>query len=75
MKNRKNKNRNILLGPVITIIILIGLIIIFSAIFSLLELEGQKAQIINGTVETSLTTVNNVLTLEGNVWLFYRFTF
>lgn len=61
----KNKKKKILLGPVITIIILIGLIILASAFFSLIELEGQKAEIINGTIETSLTTVKNVLTLEG----------
>lgn len=65
MKVKKDRKRKILLGPVITIIILIGMIIISSAIFSLLELEGQKAQIINGTIETSITTVNNVLTLKG----------
>lgn len=64
MRKRKKK-RNILLGPVITIMLLIGIIILASAVFSLIELEGQKAQIINGTIETSLTTVNNVLTLSG----------
>ncbi|MBE6144590.1 MAG: hypothetical protein E7169_03340 [Firmicutes bacterium] len=62
---KKNKKRNILLGPVIAIIILIGLIILSSAVFSLIGLEGQKSEIINGTIETSLTTVNNVLTVSG----------
>lgn len=65
MKVRKNKKRNILLGPVITIMILIAIIIFASAVLSLLELEGQKAEIVNGTVETSMTTVNNILTLKG----------
>lgn len=62
---KKNKKRKILLGPVIAIMILIGLIILSSAIFSLIGLDGQKSEIINGTIETSLTTVNNVLTLSG----------
>ncbi len=65
MKTRKQKKRNILLGPVITIMLLIGLIIIASAVFSLVELEGQKAEIINGTIETSLITIKNVLTIDG----------
>lgn len=62
---KKNKKRNILLGPVITIMILIGIIILASAVCSLLGLEGQKSEIVNGTIETHLTTVNNVLTVEG----------
>lgn len=62
---KKNKKRNILLGPVIAIIILIGIIILSSAICSLIGLEGQKSEIVNGTIETHLTTVNNVLTVEG----------
>ena len=62
---KKNKKKNILLGPVITIIILIGIIILTSSICSLLGLEGQKSEIVNGTIETHVTTVNNVLTVEG----------
>lgn len=62
---KKSKKRNILLGPVITIIILIGIIILTSSICSLIGLEGQKSEIVNGTIETHVTTVNNVLTVEG----------
>jgi len=62
---KKNKKKHILLGPVITIIILIGIIILASAVCSLLGLEAQKSEIINGTIETYLTTVNNVLTVAG----------
>ena len=62
---KKNKKKPILLGPVITIIILIGIIILASSICSLLGLEGQKSEILNGTIETHLTTVNNVLTVAG----------
>lgn len=69
MINRRNKTKKFLLGPVITIMILIAIIIFSSAILSLLELEGQKAQIVNGTIESSLTTVNNVLTLKGMKYL------
>lgn len=62
---KKNKKKNILLGPVITIIILTGIIILTSSICSLLGLEGQKSEIVNGTIETHVTTVNNVLTVDG----------
>lgn len=62
---KKNKKKNILLGPVITIIILIGIIILTSSICSLLGLEGQKSEIVIGTIETHVTTVNNVLTVDG----------
>ena len=62
---KKNKKKNILLGPVITIIILIGIIILTSSICSLIGLEGQKSEIVNGTIETHVTTVNNVLTVDG----------
>jgi len=65
MKTRKNKKRHILLGPVITIMILIAIIILASAVLSLIGLEGQRSEILNGTIETHLTTVNNVLTVAG----------
>lgn len=67
-KNNKNKKK-ILLGPVITIIILIFTISIMSAIFSLLEVQGQKTEIVKGVLETSLVTVNNVLTVGGIKYL------
>jgi len=65
MIRHKIKKKNIMLGPVITIIILTALVVIFSAIFSLLGIEGQKTEIINNTLQTSLTTVNNILTKDG----------
>ncbi|MDD2435508.1 MAG: AbgT family transporter, partial [Bacilli bacterium] len=65
MIKRKKEKSNIMLGPVITLIILTIIVIVSSTIFSLLGIEGQKTEIINGVLQTSLTTVNNILTKDG----------
>ncbi|MGE5456083.1 MAG: AbgT family transporter [Ignavibacteriales bacterium] len=65
MIRHRIKKKNIMLGPVITIIILTAVVIILSAVFSLLGIEGQKTEIVNNTLQTSLTTVNNILTKDG----------
>lgn len=63
MKNKfKNKK---MLGPVITMIILIAIVIFLSAFCSLIELDAQRTEIVRGTLETNLITVNNVLTKDG----------
>lgn len=59
------KKKKIFLGPVIMIIILIAIIMLSSAIFSFLQLGGQETSIANGTLETSLVTVNNILSSSG----------
>lgn len=69
MFKKKIKNKK-MLGPVITIIIMSFLLIILSAIFSLLGITGNQTSIVNGSLETSLTTVNNVLTAKGIKYLF-----
>ncbi len=65
MKNKRKKGFNISLGPVITILILTLIVIVLSSIFSLTEIQGQKTQIVDDGLETSLITVNNVLTVNG----------
>lgn len=60
---KKNKRKNF--GPVITILILTCLVVITSAIFSILGISSNQTSIINGSLETSLSTVNNVLTRDG----------
>jgi aminobenzoyl-glutamate transport protein len=63
MKNKfKNKK---MLGPVITMIILIAIVIFLSAFCSLIELDAERTEIVRGTLETNLITVNNVLTKDG----------
>ena len=62
MKNKIKKKR---LGPVITIILLTLIVVLLSSFFSFIELDAQRTEIVRGTLETSLITVNNVLTKEG----------
>lgn len=59
------KKKSIFLGPVIMIIILIAIIMLASAIFSIFQVGGQVTSISNGTLETSLVTVNNLLSSAG----------
>ncbi len=66
----KKKRKKILLGPVITILILILVIIGASAIASLLGATGEITTITNGTYETSATTVKSLFSEEGIKYLF-----
>ena len=63
MKKINNKSKN--LGPVITILIITFIVIFLSAIFSILGISGTQTYILNNSLETSLTTVNNILTKGG----------
>lgn len=67
-KSKKNKKK--MLGPVITIIIMTFIIVLLSAIFSLLGITGNQTLIVNGSLETSLATVNNILTKDGIKYVF-----
>lgn len=61
--NRKKKKKSF--NPIFTILILTVLIMVFSLIFSLLGIEGHKSTIVNGSLESSLTTVKNIFSLNG----------
>lgn len=65
---KKNKNEK-RLGPILIIILITFIIMVASLIFSTLQFEGQKATIINGTVEMSLITVRNIFSVEGLQYL------
>ena len=60
----KKKNKNVK-GPVSTILILTIIISIASFILDLLGFQGSKTYIGNGSLETSLVVVKNVISLEG----------
>ena len=59
------KKKNILLGPVITIVILTFVIMILSAVFSFLNIEGEVTKVSNKSLETSVVSVNNIFSKEG----------
>lgn len=66
---RKHRNKKIF-GPITIMIIISVLIAVVSLIASLLGLQADKTIINNGVLETSLTTVNNFISVEGIKYLF-----
>ena len=67
MTKRKHK---LLLGPVITIIALILLVIIVSTICNLFGVRAEITTITNGVLETSTTTVDSIFSEEGFKYFF-----
>lgn len=63
MSRRKKTNK--LYGPVSVIAILIGIISLMSLAFSTFGIESYKTVIANGTLETTLITAKNIISLEG----------
>ncbi len=59
------KKKNLLLGPVITIIILTLSVMILSAICSAFGLQGEITKINNQSLETSIVTVKSIFSKEG----------
>ena len=53
------------IGPVVVIILLTLVIMVSSSVCSLLEFQGEKTELINGTLTTSLVTVQNIFTGSG----------
>ena len=66
MKKRKER---LSLGPVFTIMIMILIIMITSFIFSILQIRGDRTSIVNGTLETSVVSVQNIFSLSGFKYL------
>lgn len=63
VKSKKKKEK--LYGPVSVLTILIGIIAILSFILSIIGFESYRSVIANGTIETTLITVKNLISLDG----------
>ena len=63
MAKKKKKEKQY--GPVSVLLILIGIVSILSLIMSILGIDGYKTVIQNGTMETVLVTVKNIISLDG----------
>lgn len=63
----KKQKEKIKIGknPIISILLITAIVIVISAILSLLGIEGQKTTIVNNALETSLVTVKNIFSIEG----------
>lgn len=66
---RKRRKEKLSLGPVFMIMILILIIMFMSLLFSLLQIRGDKTSIINGALETSVVSVQNIFSLSGFKYL------
>lgn len=66
-KKKRDKKR---IGPVTAMMFLTAIIVLASAVFSILGITGSQTTIVNGSLETSLTTVNNILTKDGIKYIF-----
>ena len=66
MKKKKifNKNKRYL-SPSVVLFIITFIIVIISTVFSLLEIDASITEVNNNTLETSLVTMNNILTTKG----------
>lgn len=69
-KKREKKSYN----PIFMITILTLIIMIASVFFSLFGIDGQRAAISNGTLETSLVVVNNIFSIDGLQYIFNNIT-
>lgn len=68
---KKDKKK---LGPITMLLLLVGIVIGVTSLFSNFGLEGQQPIIDNGTLETVLVTMNNLFTREGFQAVFSNFT-
>lgn len=67
MAKKKNKKT---ISPIITISVFIVVIMLLSAVLSLLNVEGNKTAIVGGNLETSIVVVNNIFSKGGVVHFF-----
>lgn len=61
MKRKKDRKY----GPVLVLMLLIAFVAVLSFILPLLGVEGYKTVATNGTLETSLLTIKNIISLDG----------
>lgn len=64
------KKKKILLGPVITIVLLTFVIVFLSAILSIFGVQAEITKVVNGSLETSMVSVKNILSKEGFEYFF-----
>ena len=64
------RNKNLKHGPVFVLIVITLGIALLSLILSLVEFQTNKTIISNGTLETTIVTVNNLLSIDGLRYLF-----
>lgn len=66
----RKREKNLTLGPVLTVVAMIFIVIICSFIFSKLGIVTTKSELLNGEISTSNISVNNLLSKEGIKYIF-----
>ncbi len=64
------KKKNLTLGPILTFVVAIVVVMLLSLLFSKIGLTTNKSEIINGEISTTNIGVNNIFTKEGMNYLF-----
>ena len=59
------KKKEKIYGPVFIVLIVALIISLVSLFFSIFEIESYKTVIANGTLESSLVSVKNILSIDG----------
>ena len=67
---KKKNSKKIFQGAITAILLMIIFVTILSLVFSLFGMESYKTYISNGVLESSLVTVNNILSVNGFKFLF-----
>lgn len=63
MARKKKKER--VFGPVSVMFVILAVVAVLSYLFSIFEIEAYKTVIANSTLESTLVTVKNILSIEG----------
>lgn len=61
----RKKEKKLAVGPILTLVIMMIIVIILSFIFSKIGLTTNKSEIINGEISTVSIGINNILSSEG----------
>ncbi|MDD3453244.1 MAG: AbgT family transporter, partial [Bacilli bacterium] len=62
---RKKRKKEKIYSPVFSMMIILIIVSLLSMIFSIFEIEAYKTVIANNTLETTLVTVKNIISLDG----------
>lgn len=70
MKKKKRRSYS----PIFVIVMITFIVMVASLIFSVLGIDGQKSVIVGGTLESSLSVVKNIFSIDGLQYIFTHIT-
>lgn len=66
----RKKSKSLALGPIVTLIVMMLIVVVLSFIFSKIGITTNKSEIISGEISTTNIGVNNILSKEGIKYFF-----